>query len=122
MKAQDREPKAEPGRDPLAVCTLPPAGLAERLTWIRDEILPHARRTEKLASGLAWELEDVPGLAEKLDRLIALERECCGGIAFERTEAGAPGRLRLEVCGVDPDAAVLRSLRVPSAEESANRG
>ena len=121
MKAGDREATEEPKLDPLRVCTLPPSGLAERLDWIRAEILPHARRTEQLASGFAWELEEVPGLAEKVDLLIALERECCGGIVFERKDAGAPGLLRLEVRGVDPKAAVFRSLRGASAEEQAGR-
>jgi hypothetical protein len=93
------------------VCTLSPDGLSERLAWIRAEILPHALRTEKLESGVAFELEAVPGLAEKLDRLIALERECCRSLRFERSDAAPPGRLRLEVHGIDPESAVLRSLR-----------
>ena len=98
--------------DPAEVCTLPKDGLAERLAWIREEILPHACRSERLESGFAWELDAAPGLAEKVDRLIALERECCSSIVFERTDASLPGRLRLEVRGVDPDAAVFRALRV----------
>jgi hypothetical protein len=83
-------------------CSLSPERLRERLAWIRDEILPHARRSERLDDGVAWELEDAPGLAEKLDRLVALERECCSGIEF-RVGAGAePGRRRLEVHGIAP--------------------
>jgi hypothetical protein len=95
---------------PAEVCTLSTDGLSERIAWIRDEILPHALRTERLANGVAWELDAAPGLAEKIDHLIALERECCRGIAFERTNGSAPGRLRLEVRGVDPDATVFRKL------------
>jgi hypothetical protein len=101
-----------PRLDPAAVCTLPRDGLNERMAWLRDEILPHARGTERLESGLAWELEMAPGLSEKLDHLIALERECCRGIVFERMDASVPGMLRLEVRGIDPDAAVFRTLQV----------
>jgi len=111
MELGDDEVPA-PKLDPAEVCTLSTADLGERMAWIRDEILPHARRTERLRSGLAWELDPAPGLAEKLDHLIALERECCRGIVFARTDASTPGGLRLEVRGIDPDAAVLRRLQV----------
>jgi hypothetical protein len=100
--------------DPLRICTLPPAALAERLAWIRDEILPHARRSERLESGLAWELDGTAGLAEKIDRLIALERECCSGVVFERLTSATPGRIRLELRGVDPASELFRRLRVPA--------
>jgi hypothetical protein len=53
--------------------------------------------------------------------LIALERECCGGIVFERTHASVPGRLRLEVRGIDPDAAVFRTLQVQRENDRARR-
>jgi hypothetical protein len=101
-------------------CTLSGDRLAERLAWIRDEILAHAQRTERLDAGVAWELAAAPGLAAKLDRLIELERECCDGIVFARAEASAPGRLRLEVRGVDPDA-VLRILRSGADGDRAGR-
>lgn len=101
--------------DPAEVCTLSPAGLSERIAWIRKEILPHARRTERLEAGLAWELDAAPGLANKLDHLIALERECCSGIVFERFESATRGRVRLEVRGIDPDAEAFRSLGAPGA-------
>jgi hypothetical protein len=63
-------------------CTLPPDALRERLDWIRSEILPHAVASERLADGVAWELDDVPDLAAKLDRLVELERECCSGMVL----------------------------------------
>ena len=45
-------------------------------------------------------------LADRLERLVTLERECCSGIALEqRTISG--GLRRLEVRGIDPDAAVF---------------
>lgn len=104
-------PDAEPAAsEPAPVCTLPADGLAERLAWIRREILPHAIRTVRLDDGLAFELAPAAGLAETLDRLIALERECCRGLALERRAGATPGGLRLEVRGLDPDASILRSL------------
>lgn len=99
-----------PASDPARVCTLPPAGLAERLAWIRQEILCHALERVRLERGWAFELACVPGLDEKLERLVALEGECCPGIAFERVASATPGRLRLEVRGIDPDGSVFRSL------------
>src|SRR5687767_9765784 len=95
--------------DPAEVCTLSPDGLGKRIAWIRDEILPHAHRIERLESGLAWELDRAPGLAEKVERLIALERECCSGIVFERLDSATRGHMRLEVRGIDPDAEIFRS-------------
>jgi hypothetical protein len=83
-------------------CSLSPERLRERLAWIRDEILPHACSSERLPDGVAWELEAVPGLAEKLDRLVALERECCSGIEFRIGDGVEAGRLRLEVRGIPP--------------------
>jgi hypothetical protein len=85
------------------------------MAWIRSEILPHALGTERLDGGVAFELADAPGLAERLEDLIGLERTCCPGLDFRRAASGRPGRLRLEVHGIDPDAAVFRSLRVAGA-------
>jgi hypothetical protein len=121
MEAIPRDHETAPKLDPAEVCTLPRDGLNERMAWIRDEILPHARRTERLASGLAWELDLAPGLSEKLDHLIALERECCRGIVFERTDASVPGSLRLEVRGIDPGAAVFRTLQQVQRENDRAR-
>ena len=99
-----------PQLDPLAICALPANGLNERLAWIRSEILPHAVKAEQTSDGLVWELEDARGLAAKLDRLVALERECCSGIVFEHRRSATAGRLHLEVRNIDPSAAVFASL------------
>jgi hypothetical protein len=122
MDAISKDREAAPAKlDPAEVCTLSPEGLSERMAWIRDEILPHARRRERLASGLAWELDAGPGLVEKLDHLVALERECCSGIVFERMNGPQPGQLRLEVRGIDPGAPVFRALDVQH-EDGDTRG
>lgn len=107
---------ARSAQDLAEVCTLSPEGLAERIAWVRREILPHAIHSERLPTGIAWELDAAPGLVEKLDRLVTLERECCDGIVFEHGRSAQPGRLRLEVRGVNPDAEAFRSLREPPAK------
>lgn len=114
-------PFAPRALDPADVCTLEAASMAERLDWIRTEILPHAVETRRLADGLALELANAPGLSEKLGRLIALERDCCEGIGFERARSALPERLRLEIHGVDPDAALFRSLWLPAPDPAPDR-
>jgi hypothetical protein len=111
----------EDGLDPLGVCSLPADGLSERLAWIRSEILPHAIASEPGPDGIAWELEDAPGLVTKLDHLVALERECCSGVTFERGASRTAGRVRFEVRGIDPRAPVLSALHV-AAEETPRLG
>lgn len=96
-------PPSEPGVDPLAVCTLDPAALTDRLAWIRETLLPHLAETERLLDGVALELRDVAGLAANIERWIALESDCCSGIRFERRTSRFAGRLRVEIHGVDPD-------------------
>jgi hypothetical protein len=83
-------------------CTLSSDELNERLARVRSEILPHAVSSERRPDGMAWDLEDVPGLAARLDQLVALESECCSGVVFEHKE-GAPGRRRLELRGLAAD-------------------
>jgi hypothetical protein len=107
--------RAEADVDPLAVCTLPPDGREQRLAWIRSEILPHAVDGERIEDGLAWEFDDAPGLAARLDRLVALERECCSGIVFEHQPSQTAGRRRLEVRGIDPQAPIFANLQLEPA-------
>ena len=106
--------------DPADICTLPPRDRADRLAWVRGEILPHAAETVRLEDGLAIELNASPALIEKVDRLIALERDCCAGIRFERHSSATPGRVCFEIHGVDPNASLLRALGAPEANP-ANR-
>jgi hypothetical protein len=93
--------------DPIAVCTLAPESRDERLAWILDEILPHAVGCVRGTDSISWELEDAPGLTEKLDQLVVLEQQCCAGILFEHAASATAGRLRLNVKGVDPQSAVF---------------
>jgi hypothetical protein len=104
--------------EPGTVCTLPPRALRERIAWIRDEVLVHARSTERSESGLAWELDAAPGLVEKLERLIALERDCCSGLVFEQRRSTTPGRVRLEIRGLDPEGELVQQLRAPPLRRS----
>ena len=97
--------------DAAPLCTLSSDALARRVAWIRAEILPHALAMEPLDAGVAWELDAAPGLAEKLDRLIALERECCATLVFARAASPAPGRIRLEIRGAGAEE-IFRALRI----------
>ena len=83
------------------ICSLPPADLAGRLAWIRSEILPHTLSREPIADGAAWTLRDAPGLADRLDALVALESACCPTLAIAHRET-APGARRLEITGLPP--------------------
>jgi len=107
--------------DPLEVCTLPPNDLGERLAWIRSEILVHATGSQRKPDAIAWELEDAPGLATKLDQLVALERECCSGIVFEHGPTGQAGKRRLQIAGIDPEAPVFAALQLDEPRRGSGR-
>jgi hypothetical protein len=99
-----------PAVDPAEVCTLPSDDLRERLAWISREILPHVTGVTRLDDGLRLDLKAAPGLAQTLDHWIALERECCSGIQYQRVADPSPDRLRLEIRGVDPEASIFAPL------------
>ncbi len=105
------------GLDPGEVCTLSEDGIVDRMAWVQATIIPHAIQTERLEHGLGIEFSGTPQLAQDLDRLVRLESECCGGITFERLESETPGRMRLEIRGISPDAAAFRSFWTPAAGE-----
>ena len=90
-------------------CTLTPPEFGERLHWIRAEILPHAKGREDLEDGVAWRFEAGASMREKLERLVALESQCCDpeAIRFALHEEPAAGTLRLEVHGIDPESMLL---------------
>jgi hypothetical protein len=98
-----------PAEELAPFCSLDRTALAERIAMIHREILPHARGSEALPDGRAWNFPSGPDMQAKLEHLVALERECCReGIDFELMET-RDGALRLEVRGIDPNAAVFRA-------------
>lgn len=95
----------DPDRTAAPFCSLDAKSLGERIAMVRQEILPHARESHALAHGWAWEFADTPAMKTRLERFVALERECCrDGVSFHLVEDAARGALRLEVRGLDPDA------------------
>ena len=96
--------------DPLDVCTLGPDELADRLRWIREEILPHALGKERLEDGIAIEVSNAPGMSDRIDHWIELERACCDGIRFERHGGRTREQLRIEIHGVDPQGRLFGAL------------
>ncbi len=109
--------------DPLDVCTLDANQLAERLRWIRAEILSHALGKEPLEDGIAIEVSDVPGIRDQIDDWLELEADCCQGIRFERHRSRTAEQVRIEIHGIDangplfggvPDLPNRRALVLPS--------
>lgn len=92
------------------VCSLPADALRDRIAHIRREVAPHVRRSDEIEGGVAWEFD--AGMRETLERLVALERECCSGL--EWTLAAAHAGVRLEVRGAG--AAGLAAILDPSTE------
>lgn len=84
-------------------CSLDAQSLDERIALFRREILPLARESRALAHGRAWEFVDTPSARTRLERFVALERECCrDAVSFHLEEDAARGCLRLELRGLDP--------------------
>lgn len=96
--------------DPLDVCTLDPDEFADRLRWIREKILRHALGKERLEDGIAIEVSNAPGMSERIDRWIELERTCCEGIRFERHAGPTRAQLRIEIHGIDPQGRLFGGL------------
>ncbi len=92
------------------VCNLSKHERQDRIEMIRNEILPQVKRSEELENGLAWEFEPTPDMQAKLERLVALERQCCGGLQWSLGREPDSGRLRLAVEGVDPRSGFFASL------------
>ncbi len=92
------------------MCTLSDDQLTVRLAEIRRDIVPHVRQTHRLQDGVALELNNTPGLRAKIERVIALEQECCAGLQFALSDTPQTGDLRLEIRGVDPSVQSLQQL------------
>ncbi len=93
--------------DPTQICTLSAEELSDRIAWVRAEIAPAALGRERLTKGVALEPADAPGLAERVDEWIALERQCCSSIDWQRRPSERRGQLRVEIGGVDPDGSLF---------------
>lgn len=93
--------------DPTEICTLSSEELSERIAWIRAEISPAALGRERIPNGVALEVADAPGLADRVDEWIALERQCCTSIDWQRRPSERRGQLRVEIGGVDPDGSLF---------------
>jgi hypothetical protein len=91
-----------------SVCSLSDEQLEERRAMVRAEILPHVRKVERIEGGFAIETDATPELREKLQDFVALERRCCSSVHWDLSEVPHSGRVRLDVRGLDPDAALLR--------------
>jgi hypothetical protein len=92
------------------MCTLSADQLTVRLAEIRRDIVPYVQHTHRLQDGVALELNNTPGLREKIERVIGLEHECCEGLQFALSDADQTGGLRLEIRGVDPSSESLKQL------------
>ncbi len=96
-------------RDCEHVCSLPSDKLGERVAMIKRDILPQVTRRETLADGVAFEFEHTPAMQKTLEDLVAFERECCSGLAWNLCRPS--GRvLRLRVKGLDPESDFFRAV------------
>ena len=77
-------------------CDLPEDAKGERAAEIRAALLPHVRERATVEGGFAWEFAAETS-RERLERIVALERECCSGLDFALVERD--DRPRLEVRG-----------------------
>ncbi len=100
------------------VCTLSKPELEDRSAAIRSEILPLAVRGDASSSGFVIEFDHSESLQAKLENWVALERECCGSVAWKLSSDPLARSLRLEVAGLTPPDALAETLRaLPAATQ-----
>ena len=92
------------------MCRLSDDQLTTRLAEVRRDILPHIRKTHNLEDGFLLECNDTLNLKAKVERLGALEQECCAGLRFELQEKPQPEGLKLKIRGIDPQAEAFEQL------------
>jgi hypothetical protein len=93
------------------VCSLSASELRERIAMVRAEVLPHVIESGRRADGFAWEFAETAEMRQKLERLVALEGQCCRGEVRWALEApGDARRLCLVLSGIDPDSKLLDRL------------
>jgi len=59
-------------------CTLTPAAQRVEIKNFRAELAPHVIKRERLKDGARLTFDPVPGLQAKIERLVELDRGCCG--------------------------------------------
>ena len=91
--------------DALIACTLTGPELAERRNTILNTLGKATVRTHRLPNGYAYDFHINPEMAAQLERLIALERQCCKFLTFNIVET--PNAIRLEVTGSPEAVAVI---------------
>jgi len=82
-------------------CNLSEVALEARQSFVRASLTPHVQKITRTPAGLWLELDDTEGLRERVEALVAKERECCEFLSFEVSPPGE--RLRLGITG--PEAA-----------------
>ena len=96
--------------DPLEACSLSSDQLSERSEWIRHEIAPQVLGRRRLKDGLALEVVASPGMSERVDEWLEMERDCCGSIDWARRPSETAGQIRIEIPGVDPEGPLFAAL------------
>jgi len=91
--------------DALIACTLTGPQLAERRNTIRNTLRKATVRTHRLVNGYAYDFQFTGELPAQLERLVALERQCCQFLTFNIVET--PNTIRLEVTGSPEAVAVI---------------
>lgn len=104
--------------EPIDVCELSKAEVDERIAWTLRELMPWAIGRVRIAGGIALEFADRPGVVERLDHWVELERRCCGSIDWERTTSPLRGQVRVEIRGVNPESPVFAALPWTEIEEA----
>ncbi len=91
------------------ICELPPDQLAARKEELRRELLPCVLASEPIEGGQALEFETMQ--REKLEALVAFERQCCGSLDWQLVESRTAGRIRLEIRGLPPGKDLLAAIQ-----------
>ena len=99
---------------PIA-CTLTGPELAERRNAILNALRKATVRTHRLPNGYAYDFHASAEMPAQLERLVALERQCCEFLNFNVVET--LNTIRLEVTGSPEAVAVIEEL-FGSADEA----
>src|SRR5262249_26379960 len=86
------------------ICTLTGPELAERRRNVLDVVRKAQVRTYRLPNGYAYEFPARAEMLERLETLVALERQCCPFLTFNLNQTATA--IRLEVTGSQEAAAV----------------